>query len=286
MAHETTLTAWVESPLQLISAVEYAAHVRSPMLVVMRYGAAQLPATAKRLTELGLPAGVELTSGFASRLPLVAEKTHWVVGDAFSGAFHAALVTRAPQRITIVDDGGISRLLPAVLAGTSPLERPGTPRDRVLATLAASRIRGLNDNDRVEVFSMYDLDVRRASRNTFGWLRSREVASDLTGHVIVGSAAVVDDRMSQRDYLAWLSSLATPAHYLPHRRQSAELLARIAALPGLDVIATGLPIELALLGAHGLHLSSLPSSACDSLAILLDDVTIDLHDATRPGVAA
>ena len=259
-------SAWVESPLQLVCAVEYAALAGIPLRVVPRAGAAQLGATAERLRELGLPRDVEIAS--PRTLPPTGTD-HLVVGDAYSGVVHASIAMRMPQRVTIVDDGSTSLVLPSALDGTRALRRDGMAT--AISALASSRLRALDASGDLELFSYYRLDHPALIPNRFAWLASRRagaVAGLSGGDVVLGSAAVVDGLLSERSYTEWLSAQARGARYLPHRRETAATITA-ARLLGLEVVATGLPVELSLLGASDLTVTTLPSSAADTLRIIL-----------------
>jgi hypothetical protein len=78
--------------------------------------------------------------------------------------------------------------------------------------------------------------------------------------------------MSLEAYLSWLMGVARDGEvsYLPHRRETAEQLGAVAKVPGVRLVATGLPIELVLAGAEGpLDILTLPSSAVTTLALVL-----------------
>jgi hypothetical protein len=270
-SNSASAVAWVESPLQLLSAVEYAAASGMPMDIVARKGGAQLPQTAARLIELGLPEGTRIghrsSAGF---LALALRRTrHWIVGDAFSGVVRGALSMRSPSRLTVLDDGSTSLLLPAVVTGIAPLTRTsiGSPP---LHERARTAFIGLCDQGRLEFFSMYALDVPQLTLNNFAWLRSRGIDSHHGPVVILGSAAVVDGLSSRDAYLDWVAAQPRPATYFPHRRETEALLALVAHIDGVSISNSGLPIELTLAGAGRLQIRSLPSSATRSLGIILE----------------
>jgi len=270
----------VESPLQLLCAVEYAAHAGIPLRVVPRAGAAQLATTAEHLRGLGLPAGVQIE---APRAVPAISPAHAVIGDAFSGRVQSAMAIRMPQRLTIVDDGSMSLRLPAVLGGT---REPS--RDRAastLARLAGSRLRTLSAAGALELFSYYPLAHPAATRNRFEWLSAHSGPSAFTGAVILGSAAVADGLLGEEAYLGWVARQTPGAYYLPHRREQPRLLGRVATL-GFEVVETGLPVELVLAGARSLTISSLASSAVDTLRVLLADSGSRLLVDDRVAVAA
>lgn len=263
MTSSSRASAWVESPLQLVCAVEYAALAGIPLRVVPRAGAAQLEATAERLRTLGLPSGVEIAQPRA--VPAVAG-SHAVIGDAFSGRVQSAMAVRMPRRLTIVDDGSASLRLPAALAGTTSLSRSGAATR--ISRLTRTR---LNEIDRVgdlELFSYYRLPHPAWIPNRFSWLVSRSAAGLPAGPVVLGSAGVVDGLVAEEAYLRWLSAQPTGARYLPHRRESSSTISAAVTF-GFEVVDSGLPVELSLLGSRGLEISTLPSSAADTLRIVL-----------------
>lgn len=256
-------SAWGESPLQLLCAVEYASLAGIPLRIVPRAGAVQLDATAERLRALGLPSDVEITGPRA--VPVVAP-AHAVIGDAYSGRLQSVLAVRMPRRLTIVDDGSASLSLPSALEGQRALSRTGEPS--TLSRHTVSRLRALDAVGDLELFSYYKLKHPAWIPNRFTWLTSRATTGQVSGAVILGSASVVDGRLSEDAYLDWVSRQPRGAQYYPHRRESARQLELVTAL-GVEVVETGLPIELVLAGSRGLTVSTLPSSAADTLAIVL-----------------
>jgi hypothetical protein len=273
-----TASAWVESPLQLLCVVEWAFARGESVRIVPRSGGAQLAATAARLREIGLPDGVSIEG--PRPLPALGSD-HWVIGDAFSGMTRSALALRMPRRLTIVDDGTITLRLPPVLEGSAPLSRPtDSAAARAIAELAASRLRQLAETESVELFSYYALPVPMRTPNRFRWLRSRGLVSSAPQRVFLGSAAVVDGLMPEPQYLELVAASA-PASYFPHRRETLSQLQRVAALPGVEIEHRGLPIELVLAGAREASVLSMPSSAVETLRIILlgSGSTIDVVDA-------
>jgi hypothetical protein len=228
----------VESPLQLICAVEYAFATHTPVRIVPRAGAAQLPATAARLRELDLPTGVTIEAPRA--LPVLGA-SHWIVGDAFSGMTRSAIAMRMPHRLTIVDDGAETLRLPSVLNGSARLSRSTDPLAvQAIADLATTRVRELDARGALELFSYYALDHGARVPNRFRWLRSRGLTSSAPRRIVLGAAAVTDGHLTESAYLDWLV-----------------------------VEAPGLPIELVLAGAREVWVASLPSSAVETLRIVL-----------------
>jgi hypothetical protein len=276
-----TASAWVESPLQLLCVVEWAFARSVAVRIVPRSGAVQLQPTIARLRQIGLPDGVVIES--ARALPAFGSD-HWIIGDAFSGMARSALALRMPQRLTIVDDGRATLQLPPVLAGSAALSRSTDAAPaRAMAELASSRLRHLDATGALEIFSYYALDLPARTRNGFHWLRSRGLASTAPARIFLGSASVVDGLMDERAYLALVAGSA-PASYFPHRREALSTLQKVAALPGIEVDDRALPIELVLAGAREAHIVSMPSSAVETLRIILlgSGSSIDVVDTLVP----
>jgi len=190
---------------------------------------------------------------------------------------------RMPQRLTIVDDGSASLRLPSALRSQRALSRDGAAS--AIAALASSRLRSLDDADDLELFSYYDLDHPALVENRFTWLTSREAVGAMSGTVVLGTASVVDELLDEGDFLRWLSTQPVGAAYLPHRREGAATLAAARDF-GLEVIETGLPVELSLLGCRDLDIRTLPSSAADTLRIVLAEGGSRIHVDSPLAVAA
>ena len=285
--------AWVESPLQLLCAVEYAAATGIPLRIVPLAGALQLRETGRHLESLGLPPRVVIErprrSPFAALLNH--PRGHWVVGDAYSRVTRLALALGRVRWLTIVDDGAITLSLVDVLAGCAPLERPDKVESsviRAVARRARNRLLLMAARGSLEVFSFYPLEIHMLRSQQFDWLRER--AAESSPHqpglpdgsrVILGSAAVVDGSQSADDYLDWVEAQQLPAFYYPHRRETADLLHRVGLIEGLTISVPGLPIELVLAASRGLRIASQPSSALTTLGIILEgrDCVLPATDA-------
>lgn len=282
--------AWVESPLQLLCTVEYAAASGIPLRIVPLAGARQLEATVRQVTALGLPTWVTIER--PRRSPLLAlfrqPRGHWIVGDAYSRFARLALALGRVRWLTIVDDGAITMSLVDVLGGSAPLERPDSSEPLIVRLVARSALRRLLSmaaSARLEIFSFYPLDVPMLRPHQFAWLRERATRVDphrarLAPHqlgvldgsqLILGSASVVDGSQSAGDYLCWVEAQHRPAVYYPHRRETADLLERIGLIEGITISVPGLPIELVLAASRGLRIASQPSSALATLGIILQD---------------
>lgn len=278
--------AWVESPLQLLCAVEahHAGLYGARTLVVPRAGQRSLKATRRELRRLSLPEGLVVGEP-RERMP----RRAWSAGDAFSGQVQLGWLRAAPPRIVIVDDGLATIRLLELLAG-----RPGAPLLRARATsgplraglgvAAGLRLRLAARRGRLAVFTALPVpgELAQAVRergvelvaHDFGWLRAQPLSGPgpVERTVVLGTSLVRNGLVHRERYLGWLSALAAeePIAYFPHRREDPADLALIGRRPGITVHETGAPVELTLRGlAEGQRVLSLPSTAITSLRVLL-----------------
>ncbi|MEV0143593.1 MULTISPECIES: hypothetical protein [unclassified Nonomuraea] len=275
-------SAWVESPLQMLCAVEaHHAGLLGPATdVVPRAGQRALKATRRELRRLSLPEGLELAEP-SEELP----RRMNAAGDAFSGKVQLRWLTSRPGRLVVVDDGlATLRLLELLAAGPyRPLLRaraqPGRLR-AVLGLAAALRLRA----GRVTVFTALPVteeleqSVRDAGfdlvRHDFAWLRSQPPTEPGPAErtVVLGTSLVRNGLVRRDRYLRWLTDLAgeEPLAYYPHRREDPVDVALIRERPGITVHDGGAPAELTLRGlGAGQRVLSLPSTAIASLRVLL-----------------
>ncbi|GAA3634445.1 hypothetical protein GCM10022200_17090 [Microbacterium awajiense] len=285
-AHASPVIAWVESPLQLIGAAEWAAAQGRRVPVAGRL-TPQMSETADELLARGAMFGAcEPYLGIPWNL--LARHRHWLVGDGFSGQFRFAASVLRPRRITFLDDGANTLPFVDALIGDGPYARPGV-REGGLTTraapFAAHHVLARMRARAVDVFTAFDLGDRRermigelggrVDRHAFPWTRQTAPAftTETAGRVMLGSARVVDGRMPLTAYLDWVARLAaqSPVTYLPHRRETDEQLAAVEAIAGVHVDASGLPAELLLAGTtEPLELLTLPSSTTTTLPLVLD----------------
>ncbi|WP_049569872.1 hypothetical protein [Nonomuraea sp. SBT364] len=275
-------SAWVESPLQMLCAVEahHAGLLGPAAEVVPRAGLRALRATRHELRRLPLPAGLELAEP-RERMP----RRPAAVGDAFSGKVQLRWLTAHPGRVVVVDDGlATIRLLELLAAGPyRPLlrarARPGLLRT-ALGLASAVRLRA----GRVTVFTALPVSPELAKavtgagvdlvRHDFPWLRGQPPGDPgpVERTVVLGTSLVRNGLVRRDRYLSWLSDLAArePLAYYPHRREDPVDVALIRERPGITVHEPGLPAELRLRGlGAGQRVLSLPSTAISSLRVLL-----------------
>jgi len=282
--------AWVESPLQLLAAAEFAEAQGRAIDVAFRLSGPQMPATAQVLLDSGALFS-SCTPYYGIPWKQLAERRAWVIGDGLSGQFHLAMSTIGARSVTFLDDGIMTIHLARALAGSAPFARPGqavSRRRTLLASLTRERLHAASARESLGLFTAFgDHPAIRElaghgvalADNGFGWLRSHGRPITLPSRRVVLGAAVVADRTSDAErYLDWVRSVAGSSAdttgpnvaYLPHRREPEAVLARIAELPGVTLIRTGLPVELALAGtAEPLDIVSLRSTAAVTLRIVL-----------------
>lgn len=290
MGHEVpAVIAWVESPLQLIGAAEWAAAHRRRVPVAGRL-TAQMSTTADELLARGAPFG-RLEPYLGIPWKLLAENRHWLVGDGFSGQFRFAAAVLRPDRVTLLDDGANTLAFADTLLGRRDYVRPGVAERGVTALAAPFALARLHERARVgrlDMFTAFDLGVNRSEalidrgirleRHRFEWTRrtgDRAARGEPapTGRVLLGSARPVDGGLDLDVYLAWVRAEAStaPLTYLPHRREPDEQLDAIRAVPGLTLSDRHLPAELVLAGAREpLEVLTLASSTTTTLPLVLE----------------
>jgi hypothetical protein len=280
----STPIAWLESPLQLIGAAEWAAAERRAVPVAGRL-TAQMSRTADELLARGAWFG-RMDPYLGIPWQLLSRHRHWLVGDGFSGQFRLAASVLRPRRVTFLDDGANVVAFADALLGRRAFARPGIAERGLTTTVApfaTELILRRAQTGGADFFTAFDLGAQRLDAlrdrgfglrlHDFAWTRSSASPHPaLRGRVALGSAGPVDGRMSLKAYLSWLTDVAREGEvsYLPHRRETAEQLAAVARIAGVRVFSTGLPVELVLAGAEGpLDILTLPSSAVTTLALVL-----------------
>ena len=278
--------AWVESPLQLIAAAEWAALQDEPIVVALRLGSAQMAETAEELLARGARFA-ECVPYYGIPWELLSRHRIWAIGDGFSGQFRLAASALRPRRITLLDDGAHTVALVEALLERSGFTRPGqheSALSTVLGGNARNRMLHLARRERLEIATAFTLgDDRmtaladrgiRVRPHRLDWVRRTARPIAVPGNrVLLGSARPVDGLMPIDQYLAWVATEAAAGDlaYLPHRRETDEMLAAVADFPGVRVFDTGLPIELVLAGAREpLEVLTLPTSATTTLAHVLE----------------
>ncbi|WP_110589029.1 hypothetical protein [Microbacterium suaedae] len=280
--------AWVESPLQMIGAAEWA-HAHGRRVDLAGRLAVQVETTAAELTSRGAMFG-EQAGFYGIPWRMLRSHEHWLVGDGFSGQFRLAVALLRPRRLTFLDDGLGAVAFADALTGARSYSRPGVAErgvTRRVAPLALDAVRLRAAAGAVDMFTAFPLGEERERRladlgvgiekHAFPWLRGTRPSARIgealpCDRVILGSARVVDGHMSAEEYLAWVGQEGRrgPACYLPHRRESEEMLLEVSRVAGVRIVRTGLPIELVLAGrARPLEIATQPSSAAVTLRRVL-----------------
>jgi hypothetical protein len=283
--------AWVESPFQLLGAVE--AHASGllgrRLRVLPRRGVVPLAATVVEVHRLGLPPGVTVLS------PSTAPRHRsgpLAVGDAFSGEVHKLLLLSSPASATLLDDGrSTRRVMDALVRLDVPLIRPHvvpTPARGLLARLALTRLKRLAGQGRLRVVTALQLPsaVTAAAersgiaiaRHDFSWLRGLP-GGGIPGHdtVVLGSSLVANDLIAAQPYLDWVRAIAQegPITYRAHRREDARTLEPLARTPGIVVETGQVPVEVSLRGmSDRQRVITLPTTAVSTLRLITPQARI------------
>lgn len=299
--------AWIESPLQFLSALEARAEGEFMELQV-RGDASGMQSFLKSFETRWLPAEVTLRTAMArpevpARPPqaTVTRARHPVrllVGDFCSGRFQSALANGSlgrPEHITLIDDGLATEHAVRLLTTTypTPLRRARqqlSPTRAALAYSTALNLRSALRSGRMSwttalplpgyLIAAFTALGGTVARHDFERLRSLDLpAPDLHDEIVLGSSLAVDGLIHDDAYMSWVETATAgrTCAYLPHRREKPEDLARIAALPGVTVLAPGLPVELRLASApRGARLLSLPTTAASTLRLTMDSPQIEV----------
>jgi hypothetical protein len=279
--------AWVESPLQLIAAAEWAAVQDEPIVVAVRVRSSQMAATAEELLARG--------ARFAECIPyygipwqLLTRHRNWAIGDGFSGQFRLAASVLRPRTITLLDDGAMTTALADVLLERTGFTRPGQHESAVSTLFGAkarSRMLRLARRERLEISTAFALGEDRLTSladrgvrvtpHSLAWVRRTARPITVPGNrVLLGSARPADGLIPLTEYLGWVAAEAQAGElaYLPHRRETEATLGAVAEFPGVHLFETGLPVELVLAGAREpLEVLTLPTSATTTLGHILAD---------------
>jgi hypothetical protein len=284
--------AVIDSPFQLLSLFEAttggAVDTRPDALIRAREG------TFERLLDLGrdqLGDVVRSPSSQANCLRLVAGRPVLIVGDPYSGLFHAALWIRwtAMRRVVLLEDGASALRLPGLLAEGRPLTR-AHGRSTVttgLATVAAWRLSRLARRGRVVLSAglpMSAFDAGRLAQRSvtvrphrFEWSRSVSLEPSPPApreggdvHVVLGSSLATDRMLHWTYYRAWLADALRPGSlFVPHRREPTESRAIVEAAGATTFVNPELPVELLLRDVvRTLDVDCLPTTAAITLPLV------------------
>lgn len=297
-------SAWVESPFQLLGALEAFATglLGTPAVLSPRRGTPGIAAAAGAARALHLPPGVTVAEP-TDELPALTElREVWAAGDVLSGRLQAALLRPLlAERLVLLDDGlATLRALEQLAAPRhTALVRPrghAGPHRRALGLAVRARLRGLARDGRLVVFTVLPVPPEtvtalegigvRVVRNTFEWLAVQYSSTRVaTRTVVVGSAMPADGLIRPEAYARWLDSLAVRDRitYFPHRRALPDVLARLEANPQVHVERGLLPVEVRLRHLGPEHrVLSLPSTALATLRVLLAGTGAEVRGVPVP----
>lgn len=284
-----TAHVWVESPLQLLSAVEtHAAGLLGNDIRIVPRKDMPLAATTSALLK-NSPDGL-LFLPAARRPPQPSSaKDRFVLGDAYSGRIQRIMLTGVKAKEVVIIDDGLATLAlirQLVSEEPTPLVRARTknsPARLAMGLAMWHRLRGLAKEGRLLIVSalfvdpqtrqrMSDLGIKFA-QHKFEWLATQPVAERFSEPtLLIGSAMVADGLIHAAPYLEWVASIAAegPVAYFPHRRESAQLLKVISEIPQVNLKTHTVPIEMRLRDlSSGQEIRALPSTVIPSLRLLL-----------------
>ncbi len=296
-----TAVAFVESPLQFLSALE-SHEPNEDLLIRARASAKGMTSFLDAFDPAWLPKNVSLERDGAK--PGVLRKSAFdriYLGDACSGQVHKALalayLERRMPEIVILDDGlATYSTIEILTAKRGPLVRPRQKLKAsrtIMAAHVADRLRGQATVGRLRWHTALPVakPLRKAflksggeiTRHRFEHLQTLPTGgSHPRDNPVIGSSLAADGLIAEKDYRAWVDSIVD-AHgsitYYPHRREADEFLADLARDERVRIKHVGLPIELRLINLPpDSTIRSLPSTAAVSLAVLNPDVTIDVTE--------
>lgn len=298
-----TAIAFVESPLQFLSALE-AAGPDDELLIRARASARGMTSFLDAFDVSWLPSNVSLEREGAKPGVLRKRKPAKILlGDACSGQVHKALslayLERRMPEITILDDGLATYSTIKILSSTQgPLVRPRQSLKgsrKVMAAYVADRLRALASDHLLRWHTALPVpkDLSTAFTGTGAVIthhRFERVQKLPTGGdhpretPVIGSAMVADELIKPDAYREWIDSLiaAGPITYYPHRREMPAFLDQLGEDPRIRIKHVGLPIELRLVNLPpNSVIHSLPSTAAISLTVLNPDVTIAVTEVPK-----
>jgi hypothetical protein len=277
--------AWVESPLQLLGAAEWASRQDEPIMVAHRLTGPQMERTAAELIARGARFA-ECVPYYGIPWELLRRHRRWAIGDGFSGQFRLAASVVRPEHVTFLDDGAHSIALADALLRRIPYARPNvkeTGPTAMLGSLTRDRMLGLAARERLAITTAFPFGDERTdglrslgtsvTRHRLDWVRTTARPIAFAGtRVLLGSALPADSLVPAESYLRWVAAEAAAGEltYFPHRRETSSMRKAVSEIPGVTIHDAGLPIELVLAGTpHPLELISLSTSAQVTLGHLL-----------------
>ncbi|TDT17332.1 hypothetical protein BDK89_2940 [Ilumatobacter fluminis] len=294
--HDVGTIAWVESPFQLLSAIEatFAGALVPPVEVHLRGPTS----TYRPLLDLVARHPVPSLRIWAASEPSVAADagqwaTELAIGDLFSGQAAAILARCRDLDLVVLDDGSSThRALELVGRRTASLVRPRSSDApaRWAAGLIAHRLVRARSRGRMRAVSGLPIlpgsqIAVRVDGHDFEWSRSVRVDVGFpdTDLVVLGTALAADGLIGRQHYDEWLrrqfDGSRGRAVYLPHRRDATHRSRQIRRLGGTVGSAGGLPVELVARNlAPGTRVVTLPSTTVMTVPLVAPDVRLECWD--------
>jgi hypothetical protein len=293
--------ALVESATQLLNVAEWAYVNGDAIDTTVLVLAPEDPRTVRqinRVRDLVADLGLELhVLGVRRRRPgaliaagraltAVACADRLIVGDPFSRYVQTLLPATDARDVVVVDDGTATWEFAKCIDAGKPLVRWGTPiSGPERRATRAGRFYSPSVDRALTVFSCLNDAAplgATALANRYEWTRSWNRPEVVDDELDVLGVSLVDTGIIRREpYVAAVADLARrhrAVRYIAHRRESQALVAEIAALPGVRVVRSDLPVELGLRrGPVARRVVTFPSTAAHTLPVVLSDVRVTVE---------
>ncbi len=269
--------AWVESPFQLLSAIEAASagFLAGPVEIHARGASTPYDAVLRMLDRRPVR-GVSVVTDSSIRRALAntGRATELAIGDLCSGQAGVLVARARARRLVVLDDG--SSTLAALAELTNPTGVLVRPRSsgrsaRVAVGRVLHRIIRGRYRDRVAVVTGLPVDAFigsvPASHHAFGWTHGSDMTWGIpdVDVVVLGTALAADGLIDDERYVEWLNRLLDTTEgrvvFFPHRREGTAMSEAVRRRGVMVGSTTGLPIEM-ILGQFrpGTRVATLPST--------------------------
>jgi hypothetical protein len=290
--------ALAESATQLLNVAEWAfvnGEAHDMAVLVLAPKDAQTVRQMNRVADLISDLGLDLrilpvrtrtpaaAAGIATVMAGMAGADRLIVGDPFSRFVQTLLPMTDSRDVVVVDDGTATWEFAKCIDAGNPLVRWGVPLSGAeRRATRATRFFSPSPTRQVTVFSCLN-DAAPMSAvplaNRYEWTRSWSRPEVVDDELDVLGVSLVDNGLIRREpYVAAVADLArgsAPVRYIAHRRESQSLVAEIAALPGVRVVRSDLPVELGLRrGPVARRIVAFPSTAAHTLPVVLSDARV------------
>jgi hypothetical protein len=224
--------------------------------------------------------------GAARVLRDIAGAQQLVIGDPFSRFIQTMLPATRAEHVVVVDDGTATWEFAKCIDAAKPLVRWNVPLSGPESRASrATRLLSPSESRALTVFScLRDATPVGATglANRYSWTQSWSCPDLVDNELDVLGVSLVDtgvvDRRKYLDAVARLARRHAPVRYVAHRRESDNLVAEIATIPGVRVARADLPVELAFReGPVARQIITFPSTAAHTLPVVLSDVDVRIE---------